>query len=43
MNYIDSWVDELIDEISSGDARGYFTMGNVKQGRKIFVAYRIYV
>ena len=37
MNYIDSWVDELIDEISSGDARGYFTMGNVKQGRKILL------
>lgn len=35
--YIDGWIEELIDEIFDGDTRGYFTMGNVKIGRKVLL------
>lgn len=37
MVYINCWVDEIIDEISENDARGYFTMGTVKNNRKIML------
>ncbi len=37
VSYIDCWVDELINEISDGDTRGYFTMGNVKIDRKVLL------
>ena len=37
MQYIDSWVDEVMNGVSAGDARGYFTVGSVKTGRKILL------